>query len=87
MTRIGIRELRQHASRWVARAAAGETIEITDRGRLVAALGPPPRGNRYERLVGTGEIRPPEAALPGSPPPEAAEPLTPHLEAEREDRV
>ncbi|HEU4490889.1 MAG TPA: type II toxin-antitoxin system prevent-host-death family antitoxin [Jiangellales bacterium] len=87
MARIGIRELRQHASRWVARAAAGETIEITDRGRLVAALGPPPRGNRYERLVGTGEIRPPEAVLPGSPPPEAAEPLTPHLEAEREDRV
>lgn len=40
MTRIGIRELRQHASRWVQRAATGERIEVTNRGQLVAALVP-----------------------------------------------
>lgn len=40
MMRVGIRELRQDASTWVRRAAAGETIEITDRGRPVAQLGP-----------------------------------------------
>jgi prevent-host-death family protein len=47
MIRVGIRELRQDASTWVRRAAAGETIEVTDRGRPVAQLGPissPPRG-------------------------------------------
>ena len=40
MMRVGIRELRQDASTWVRRAAAGETIEVTDRGRPVAQLGP-----------------------------------------------
>lgn len=42
MERIGIRELRQHASRWVRRAAAGESFEVTDRGRPVARLEPLP---------------------------------------------
>ena len=30
--RIGIRELRQHASRYVAMARAGKRIAVTDRG-------------------------------------------------------
>ncbi len=38
--RIGIRELRQHASRWVRRAQEGHRIEITNHGRLVAVLAP-----------------------------------------------
>lgn len=38
--RIGIRELRQHASRWVRRAEEGHRIEITNHGRLVAVLAP-----------------------------------------------
>ncbi len=38
--RIGIRELRQHASRWVRRAEQGHRIEITNHGRLVAVLAP-----------------------------------------------
>lgn len=38
--RIGVRELRQHASRWIRRAEAGHRIEITNHGRLVAALVP-----------------------------------------------
>src|SRR5680860_186457 len=32
MERIGVRELRQHASRWLRRVAAGESFEITERG-------------------------------------------------------
>jgi prevent-host-death family protein len=40
MERIGIRELRQHASRWIRRAEGGESFEITDRGRPVARLLP-----------------------------------------------
>jgi prevent-host-death family protein len=38
--RVGIRALQQHASAVVARAAAGEVVEITDRGRPVARLVP-----------------------------------------------
>jgi prevent-host-death family protein len=40
MDRIGVRELRQHASRYLARVAAGESLEVTDRGRPVALLVP-----------------------------------------------
>jgi prevent-host-death family protein len=38
--RAGIRELRQNLSRYVDRVKAGETIEVTEHGRLVAALVP-----------------------------------------------
>lgn len=44
MERIGLRELRQHASQYVDRAAGGESIEITVRGRLVAMLVPAGEG-------------------------------------------
>jgi prevent-host-death family protein len=40
MDRIGVRELRQHASRYLARVVNGETLEVTDRGRPVARLIP-----------------------------------------------
>ncbi|HEU0304514.1 MAG TPA: type II toxin-antitoxin system prevent-host-death family antitoxin [Gaiellaceae bacterium] len=38
--RAGIRELRQHLSRYVDRVKAGETVEVTEHGRLVARLTP-----------------------------------------------
>jgi prevent-host-death family protein len=38
MERIGIRELRREASAVLRRVAAGETVEVTDRGRPVAVL-------------------------------------------------
>ncbi|HET7169373.1 MAG TPA: type II toxin-antitoxin system prevent-host-death family antitoxin [Candidatus Limnocylindrales bacterium] len=38
MERIGVRELRRDASGALRRVAAGETIEVTDRGRPVAVL-------------------------------------------------
>lgn len=40
MQRIGLRELRQHASRYVDLAAKGESLEIAVRGRAVARLVP-----------------------------------------------
>ena len=39
---IGIRELKSRLSELVDRAAAGETIRVTDRGRPKAMLGPIP---------------------------------------------
>ena len=42
MDRIGVRELRQNASKYLARVEKGETLEITDRGRPVALLTPVP---------------------------------------------
>ena len=47
MERIGIRELRQHASRWVRRAAAGESFEVTDRG---PGIPPDQQGLIFEKF-------------------------------------
>jgi antitoxin (DNA-binding transcriptional repressor) of toxin-antitoxin stability system len=38
MDRVGVRELRRQASAILRRVAAGETVEITDRGRPVAVI-------------------------------------------------
>ena len=58
MERIGVRELRQHASRYLARVRAGETIEVTDRGRAVARLVPVGEPS-WEDLIESGQVRPP----------------------------
>jgi prevent-host-death family protein len=55
MERIGVRELRQHASRYLARVASGETLEVTDRGRPVAMLVPV-RGHEWQDLVTSGRV-------------------------------
>lgn len=55
---IGIRELRQQASRYLRNAERGETIEVTDRGRPVARLVPVPRAGRMEELAATGRLVP-----------------------------
>jgi len=57
MERIGVRELRQHASRWLRRVAEGETYEITVRGVPVARLSPvAPPGSVLERLAAEGLV-------------------------------
>jgi prevent-host-death family protein len=63
MARIGVRELRQHASVWVRRAAAGEVLEVTDRGRPVARLGPLPAERGVEALSSEGRLRPSNGRL------------------------
>ena len=59
MERIGVRELRQHASRYLALVARGERVEVTDRGRPVAMLVPV-LGNDWEDLVASRRILPPQ---------------------------
>src|SRR3984957_15245539 len=59
--RIGIRELRQHASVYVDLAEKGYTVDITNRGRLVAQLVPAfEPGSPLERLIAAGIIEPAE---------------------------
>ena len=57
MESVGIRELRQNASQVVARAAAGEVITITDRGRPVAQMTAT-RPSKIEQLRAQGRISP-----------------------------
>ena len=59
MTRIGIRELRQHASRYLAKVKADEVVEVTDRGKLVALLvSPTSTATERDRLISTGRLAP-----------------------------
>jgi prevent-host-death family protein len=77
MERIGIRELRQHASRWVRRAAAGESFEVTDRGRPVARLVPPAPLEGIAKLRAEGRTTPAKGDLLGHGPPLPPKPGVP----------
>lgn len=75
---IGIRELRQHASRYVAMAKSGKRVPVTERGKLVAYLVPAEEPTSIlDRLEAAGQLRrgtgtgladllPPLPATPGS---------------------
>jgi len=56
MASVGIRELRQRASELLRRVEAGETIEVTDRGRPVAVLAPLPGQGPIEHLRAAGDL-------------------------------
>lgn len=59
MKTIGVRELRQHASRYLALVEAGEEVTITNRGRTVARLVPISEGERsLEALIEAGVLLP-----------------------------
>jgi prevent-host-death family protein len=92
--RIGIRELRQHASVYVDLAEKGVIVDITNRGRLVARLVPVREPeSTLARLVAAGVILPAEEpgnllAIEPAPPvapgqPTASEILTQMREEER----
>ena len=69
MPSVGVRELRQRASELLRRVAAGETIEVTDRGRPVALLAPIPEAGPLERLRAAGELSAPRGDLADLPAP------------------
>jgi prevent-host-death family protein len=73
MKSIGIRELRQHASRYLRDVERGETIEITDRGRRVARLMPLADGGPVEQLIAAGRLRPARNGPPDAGPIEPTE--------------
>jgi prevent-host-death family protein len=62
---VGVRELKQHLSEYLERAAAGETIRVTDRGQPKAMLGPIPGSGQLAAGIAEGWIREPEEAEPG----------------------
>ncbi len=53
---VGVRELKQHLSAYLDRAAAGERIQVTDRGRPRALIVPLPGGDNLQRGLDEGWI-------------------------------
>ena len=97
MRSVGLKMLNNKLSEYVRLAAAGETVLVTDRDRVVAEIVPP-RAERSPMLadamladaVRKGWLTPP--AAPGSGPPPAPSPIMPlgqllrELEHDRRDR-
>ena len=62
--KTGIRELKNNLSRYIRRIEAGERIEVTTHGRVVAELVPTGAGrhlriSQFDLLVASGVITPP----------------------------
>jgi len=91
MERIGVRELRQHASRYLARVKQGETVEVTERGELVALLvAPHPSRKARDRLVAAGRLVPASRRTGRFPSPPTATHAPSNrelLDAERAERL
>lgn len=52
-----MRELRQHASRYLAKVKAGETVEVTERGQPIARLVPI-ESDYWQDLIRSGQVIP-----------------------------
>jgi prevent-host-death family protein len=62
--RVGVRELRQNLSVYLARVKDGESLEVTEHGRPVALLVPlPPAEDQIARLVAEGKMIPAKGSL------------------------
>jgi len=90
MVTIGIRELRQHASRYLRLVKAGQRVAVTDRGALVAYLVPAGESaSVLDRLAASGDYTPPAGSILDVPPaprvPEGTRPLTTVLDEIRDE--
>lgn len=90
---VGVRELRQNLSVYLDRVKDGETLQVTEFGRVVALLTPLPaeKLSTFERMVREGRATPPNGSLHDRPRPTPAPPGTPSSEEmlawDREERL
>ncbi len=89
--KVGVRELRQNLSRYLAQVKSGASYTVTERGREVARLTPSgPPDAPLARLVAERGATMPTADLAALRPPRGARPAGPPsgevLDALREER-
>jgi prevent-host-death family protein len=56
---VGVRELKQHLSEYLRRVAAGETLQVTDRGVPVALIIPVVGPDPLTQAIDEGWVRAP----------------------------
>ena len=56
--KVGVRELRDHLSRYLERVQAGEEVVVTERGRATARVLPVGAERTLDRLVAEGLVTP-----------------------------
>lgn len=86
--------MRQNLSVYLRRVKAGDSLDVTERGKTVARLVPavqPDRPEWFQRLVDEGRIVPATRRIADLPPPAPARPgeppLSELLDGLREDKV
>jgi prevent-host-death family protein len=79
---VGVRELRQNLSVYLDRVKDGETLRVTEFGRVVALLTPLPieKLSPLERMVREGRAIPPVGSLKDRRPPQPGDPNAPSIE-------
>jgi len=82
---VGIRDLKQHLSDYLDRAAHGEVVTITDRGVPKAVLGPLPGRLHIDEGIAAGWITAGEEAAPSTDV-EPVEPVRPSRDLLDDDR-
>jgi prevent-host-death family protein len=89
---VGVRELRQNLSIYLDRVKEGESLQVTEFGRVVALLTPLPaeKLSPFDRMVREGRAIAPTGTLKDRPRPKPAPSGTPTseemLELSREER-
>jgi len=96
MRRVGLKILKNKLSEYVRLAAAGETIQVTDRDQVVAELVPPrpvseplTADEKWAEMIRQGVVTParrPFRPLPPRVPVMSFEQLMKELDEDREDR-
>ena len=69
MAEVGIRELRDHLSKYLDDVQAGNDIVVTDRGRAVARILPMSGERAIDRLIREGRVTPAKTAKRSLPRP------------------
>ncbi|MBX7159617.1 MAG: type II toxin-antitoxin system prevent-host-death family antitoxin [Acidimicrobiia bacterium] len=55
---VGVRELRDHLSRYLERVRAGDELVVTDRGRAIARMVPVDSERPLDRMIADGFVTP-----------------------------
>jgi len=69
MAEVGIRELRDHLSRYLDRVQDGEEVVVTDRGRAIARVLPMNGERTIDRLIARGLVTPAKQSKRARPKP------------------
>lgn len=68
MMKVGVKELRNQLSRYLAAVRDGHTVTVTDHGHPIARIVPADTPTALERLIAEGRVRP--GSRPKRPSPE-----------------
>jgi prevent-host-death family protein len=63
---VGIRELRDHLSRYLGEVDAGNEVVVTERGRPVARIIKASGSSSMDELIAAGVVTPPEIEMDAS---------------------